>query len=246
LPSAPHRQTCASETAASQNAHALALVPPRRVELPSDGLRDRCITVVLQGRIEQVTGVEPAWVCVAHKLVTRTHLLGGAVRHLWFRVSVGSNSAFVTRAWARSDSNRRFVWVRTRCNPGFATDPQVPPSGIEPEPLGLQPSAQTNYARVGYECCTRALQAHVQHQIIIVIIFGCHRAHQFFSRSGRTKDAPRALMQSLSQRAHLSRFEICIQISSRKSLVVRRPETSKGRPVSRRYPYRAHNRDGRS
>jgi hypothetical protein len=27
----------------------------------------------------------------------------------------------------------------------------VPPPGIEPEPLGLQPSAQTNYARVGYE-----------------------------------------------------------------------------------------------
>ena len=36
--------------------------------------------------------------------------------------------------------------------PAFATNPSdvVPPSGIEPEPLGLQPSAQTNYARVGY------------------------------------------------------------------------------------------------
>lgn len=37
----------------------------------------------------------------------------------------------------------------------------VPPSGIEPEPLGLQPSAQTNYARVGYE--RRARGAHLDH-----------------------------------------------------------------------------------
>src|SRR5262249_27616153 len=28
-------------------------------------------------------------------------------------------------------------------------DQVAPPSGVEPEPLGLQPSAQTNYARVG-------------------------------------------------------------------------------------------------
>lgn len=32
--------------------------------------------------------------------------------------------------------------------PTFATDPFVSPSGIEPEPPGLQPGAQTTYARV--------------------------------------------------------------------------------------------------
>ncbi len=32
---------------------------------------------------------------------------------------------------------------------GRARATLAPPSGIEPEPLGLQPSAQTNYARVG-------------------------------------------------------------------------------------------------
>ena len=32
--------------------------------------------------------------------------------------------------------------------PSHATPRDVPPPGIEPEPLGLQPSAQTNYARV--------------------------------------------------------------------------------------------------
>jgi len=77
---------------------------------------------------------------------------------------------------------------------------------------------------VGYECCTRALKAHVQHQIIIVIIFGCHRTHRLVGRSGRTQDAPRASMQSLSQRAHHSRFEICIQISSRKIFSCSAPE----------------------
>src|SRR5262249_30400742 len=34
----------------------------------------------------------------------------------------------------------------------------VPPSGVEPEPLGLQPSAQTSYARVG-SCAARPLRA---------------------------------------------------------------------------------------
>lgn len=54
----------------------------------------------------------------------------------------------------------------------------VPPSGIEPEPLRLQRSAQTNYARVGYECRAHAWEARTRHQIIIVIIFSCQRARQ--------------------------------------------------------------------
>lgn len=44
-----------------------------------------------------------------------------------------------------------FFGVRDRCNNQLLLPTRsVPPSGIEPEPLGLQPSAQTNYARVGW------------------------------------------------------------------------------------------------
>ena len=49
---------------------------------------------------------------------------------------------------------------------------QVPPSGIEPEPLGLQPSAQTSYARVGCvlrEPCGAAQRVWVLASTLIVI-----------------------------------------------------------------------------
>ena len=103
----------------------------------------------------------------------------------------------------------------------------VPPPGIEPEPLGLQPSAQTNYARVGYERCTRWLGMRAP-QIIIVKLFDCQRDHR-----RRPQGAPPALMHWQSLRVHLSRFEICNQIAIRKfSCLVdvgrERPETSKG------------------
>ena len=47
--------------------------------------------VALVERIERATGIEPARVCVAHKLVTMTHPLGGACWHRLIRVSVGSD-----------------------------------------------------------------------------------------------------------------------------------------------------------
>lgn len=116
----------------------------------------------------------------------------------------------------------------------FATSPRqswVPPSGIEPEPPGLQPGAQTYYARVGYE--RRA-------------VLGRHARGARSSSSSssvvrdrpdrRAQGAPRAAMHPPVARVHLSRFEICIQITSRKSLVVGcRPwaESRKGRLVSR-------------
>jgi hypothetical protein len=71
---------------------------------------------------------------------------------------------------------RKTPVIRIVVGTATSDDPFVPPPGIEPEPPGLQPSAQTNYARVGYErraCFEGTHDA----QIIIIIIFSCQRAH---------------------------------------------------------------------
>lgn len=147
--------------------------PTRRLELPSDGLRDRCTTVVLRGQDRAGDGSRthqsqcgaltchldaPAWRC--------------CVQHLMLE----SPSA---RAAASGDSN------------------VVPPSGIEPEPLGLQPSAQTNYARVGYE--RRARLGHARRRSSSSF-FDCQRAG--------CAGAPRALGGPCSRTAHLGRRRI--------------------------------------
>jgi hypothetical protein len=134
----------------------------------------------------------------------------------------------------------RAALTRDPCQRTIAGIAIVPPSGIEPDPLGLQPSAQTNYARVGYERRAR-FEARAAQIIIIVLRL---------SESGmRRAGAPRAFMRSRLQRAHLGRRCSCrgggrtyrdsrsgLEISIRKiRLCVRpgegRPETSKGRPV---------------
>ena len=73
--------------------------------------------------------------------------------------------------------------------PSHATPRDVPPPGVEPEPLGLQPSAQTSYARVGGAPARRSSSSSR---------FGCHRA-----RSRGAQRAPRAWMHPRSSRAHL-------------------------------------------
>jgi hypothetical protein len=141
----------------------------------------------------------------------------------------------VTHTCIGSDSNRRVVRVRAGCNPillpmhlepgpsgscrtrrskncARSASMWVPPSGIEPEPLGLQPSAQTNYARVGYERRAFAVRA----AQIIIIFFDCQRAARAARTSSRKElafaaRAPRASVHPPLTRAHLSRFEISIR-----------------------------------
>ncbi len=108
---------------------------------------------------EQMGGVEPSDSGVAHQRVTATlHLLGGLRGDLVVLDPRRRRSAFADPRVGRVGieptlwriknplQNQRLLPTRTF----------VPPSGIEPEPLGLQPSAQTNYARVGSERRTRA------------------------------------------------------------------------------------------
>lgn len=143
-------------------------------------------------------------------------------------------------------------------NRGESGNRVVPPSGLEPEPLGLQPSAQTVYAsgglrapragaaraRGGYPPCSSCPRRARRRSSSS--FFGCHRAMH-----GRTSglraaafaaDAPRASARPPVAWAHLSRFEIWIKdLESKCQIVLRsdeRPETSKGRPVFPRRPFR--------
>jgi hypothetical protein len=79
------------------------------------------------------------------------------------------------------------MW-HTDLSPRLTCD--VPPPGIEPGPLGLQPSAQTSYARVGLLGCLPAPSSS--------LLFGCHR-------SIPAEDAPRATMHPQDTRTHPSR-----------------------------------------
>ena len=187
-----------SQCCAHRQTGACALEPPRRVELPPDGLRDRYTAVVLRGQNRagdrsrtdlSLCGAQschldsPAWRCRVWQ-------------HLVSRITVGATAAF-------GDSSRASGRIRTdvlsgqepgaipfcyrsissRDHPARAGRSSgnvvVPPSGIEPEPLGLQPSAQTNYARVGYE--RRPCLEHGRRRSSSSF-FDCQRA----GRAGRT------------------------------------------------------------
>ena len=75
-------------------------------------------------------------------------------------------------SWVVRDSNsaHRFKRPVHRRN---AYDPFVPPPGIEPEPPGLQPSAQTFYARVASVASAAPRAAAPR---FVVVLFGCHAA----------------------------------------------------------------------
>ena len=84
----------------------------------------------------------------------------------------------------------------------------VPPSGIEPEPLGLQPSAQTNYARVGLRAPPHRRAA----QIIIIVL---------------------RLSESSARRAHLGPYGE--RVFSARTSGVGAPGSYSGAPIAIRY-----------
>ena len=195
-------------------------------------------------------GVEPADSGVAHQRVAATlHLHGGLRRDRlsWIAVDAGARST--TRTWVEWESNPRFDGVRIRCKPAFATDPfpsVVPPSGIEPEPRGLQPRAQTTCARVGNRpaCVLSARTRVCLHRVparapIIVITV------QLSEITRRAQGAPRAVMRSPKARAHPSRTHdldsrsgirktrLCVALDGS----ITRPETTTGRLVSLGGPF---------
>ena len=195
------------------------LGPTRRLELPSRGLRNRHTTVVLRGldlarRIRCEPGGanngsarggagdrsrtdlgwcgaptchqdSPAWRCDA--LTYFANRRG--------RIAATSGDSLV--GWVGFEPT--CVRGKSPLQSDFATSPMiVPPSGIEPEPLGLQPSAQTTCARVGYERDGFGVH-HADHRHRLRLSEIAHDA----------QGAPRAAMHPLCTRAHYSRFEIC-------------------------------------
>lgn len=115
--------------------------------------------------------------------------------------------------WSRVETGLSRILVGAD---GTSEDPQVgwvgiesvPPSGIEPEPLGLQPSAQTNYARVGWSAC---LAGHSSSSSL----FGCQRS----AAMRRAHLGRRCICACWGMRGRTyldSRSRLAIQISSRR------------------------------
>ena len=95
-------------------------------------------------------------------------------------------------------------------------DQVAPPSGVEPEPLGLQPSAQTNYARVGCWCSLlwakrapwRSLLSTKRAPLLVPCRAPIVIALRLSEIARRAQGAPRAVMPPRFTRSHLSRFQI--------------------------------------
>jgi hypothetical protein len=95
--------------------------------------------------IERAVGIEPGGLVWRTSVSTTTR-----------PPAMASAARWTLRA---GDGNRTH---RGRCGtPARHLEPpaSVPPSGVEPEPLGFRPSAQTRYARVG-DCAARASRRH--------------------------------------------------------------------------------------
>ena len=85
----------------------------------------------------------------------------------------------------------------------------VPPSGIEPEPLGLQPSAQTNYARVGTSAArvfsTRGADHHHRSSIVRELRRKAHLGRQCTRLlRGRTHHDSRSGLEISSRKVRCS------------------------------------------
>jgi hypothetical protein len=101
--------------------------------------------------------------------------------------------------------------ITDSCRKGYPATVSVPPSGIEPEPLGLQPSAQTNYARVGYERRTpESIAKHIARDPFAAAGGADHHHRSSVVRERCAAGAPQAFMRSLWRRAHLGRQ--CIRL----------------------------------
>lgn len=185
------------ETASSQNAHALALEPPRRVELPSDGLRDRCITVVLRGRRgssdppESVSDVESEPHRAGDRSRTGLDLCGAQTCHLdtpaWW--CCGNRAPSVGRSRRqrvlRSRSRRvgpvgfepTFFLGKNQVQSSFATDPSGPTLWNRTRTSRASAKRADQLRKSGIRVlCARVGNAHAQHQIIIIIVFSCQRS----------------------------------------------------------------------
>ena len=133
-----------------------------------------------------------------------------------------------------------------------SSDSFVPPSGIEPEPLGLQPSAQTNYARAGCAApwLSPELRGHQDSstlaQSAITNEYCClveHRGSSRLAQSAITNEHrcrssssfSSVVMDPLVRRAHLGRWR-GTAIAGRTS-GIRVPVVTRGAPVSIRDLY---------
>ena len=174
--------------------------------------------------IERAVGIEPGGLVWKTSVSTTTRPPARARAALWTLRAGGGNRTH-----------------RGRCGtPARHLEPpaSVPPSGVEPEPLGFRPSAQTCYARVGY-CAARSLAAARSDSFQ----GACQHPHRHCSSivrdRPRAQGAPRAVVRPRATRTHRSRSRSS-ECSSRSHIIgfesasrrlKRRPETSKGRLV---------------
>ena len=92
-----------------------------------------------------------------------------------FRGSLRRTCGLVSSGWAARESNPDHL-IKSQVHHRNACDPiTVPPPGIEPGPLGLQPSAQTNYARVASSRERRSSSCGSSRFIVVVQLFNFHR-----------------------------------------------------------------------
>lgn len=125
---------------------------------------------------------------------------------------MGAGGASIDPSWVGWELNPRDDGVRVRCNANFCYRPKiakkvVPPPGIEPGPLGLQPSAQTNYAKVG-RGRRAAGMVPVRGAFFVGALPGHphHRSSVVRDLPRRAQGAPRAVMHPRDSRIHLSRI----------------------------------------
>ena len=116
------------------------------VEPVLSGVRDRVPCQLEEHDVVRAAGIEPA------SGLRESNSPGTAWKTAASPVGLAREGA---SDWTRTNTlpgkNRLLCLGATEAmprRPSHATPRDVPPSGIEPEPLGLQPSAQTNYARV--------------------------------------------------------------------------------------------------
>ena len=152
--------------------------------------------------IEQVVGIEPDDSGVAHQRVTSTlHLLGGLLRDLVREAPWRRATRSMPLAWVGWESNPRRDGVRNRYKASVCYRPAderrkpaeacasrsnrerahhgfVLPPGVEPGPLGFQPSALTNCAKEGCDAAcvgsargTCFIRCLARHLIIITLRF---------------------------------------------------------------------------
>ena len=227
--------TTFATSSSSLHERAETLEPSRRVELPPDGLRDRCTSVVLRGQLRS-----------RRPELNRPLRCGALGCHPHFTCLVVSGSTVVLRSPSAHDGtsgdssrgsggNRTHVSERSKTRPlqpvllpTRASHPLESNQNLSGFSRARRPTTQewdTSAARMFGS--TRAAQ-------IIVILFGCQRAAQAHlgSRRGRAHLGRDAFAQAgaplatrdLDSRSRVAKSD-CVADGCR-------PETTKGRLVS--------------